>query len=282
MNNNTEYDKRMESSMNYKIEAIKPWLKEGCRVLDYGCGKSSEIRDLVKKCGGSYYLGIDKRFQYPHRCTSLDKYGDITFRSVYLNNINQEIDGKFDVIFMSSVIHEMQSFMTRKEFKEEIGKLCSLLEDDGYLIVRDWPELNDPDYDSCYVYPTRGCLSYRNSPISIWSEKLELNGIRGNLTYYLYEDGRKKYINMIGGPKRDILNLAYHVVWGMKSIDREADEDYRVNYSWVMRVNGMKLFRYTEEHDENYKVYLDKYFENYEEIFNWAPTKEVIVWKKGV
>lgn len=271
------YEKRMESSMNYKIEAIKPWLKEGVKVLDYGCGRSNTIRDLVQDCKGSYYLGIDNDFdEIPQGFTHLDKLGRATFQAKYLQELDESIEEEFDVIFMSSVIHEMQSFMTRDQFVEEIKKLCGLLKVGGHLIVRDWDICRYDGYKEGKLIPRDKTRSLY-PVLELWKDCFYWSGIK--MPIY-FKESLGGIVECIEGTKSDLLNFAYHVVWGTDSISRETDEDYRVNYSWAMYSCYMDCINIYEEHDEGYKKYLSEYFENYEEIFSWAPTKKVTVWEK--
>lgn len=96
-----EYVRRMASTLNAKWEALAPYVMPGARVLDYGCGMPVEngIRERVEAVGGVYEChDISTTVE-----TAMRDAG-ATFRT---KEDLQERAGGYDVVFLSSVVHEL-------------------------------------------------------------------------------------------------------------------------------------------------------------------------------
>lgn len=96
-----EYVRRMAASLGAKWEALEPYVTSGARVLDYGCGMPVDggIRELVEAAGGVYEChDISATVE-----TAMRDAG-ATFRT---REDLQERAGGYDVVFLSSVMHEI-------------------------------------------------------------------------------------------------------------------------------------------------------------------------------
>ncbi len=124
-----EYVRRMASTLNAKWEALAPYVMPGARVLDYGCGMPVEngIRERVEAAGGVYEChDISTTVE-----TAMRDAG-ATFRT---KEDLQERAGGYDVVFLSSVVHELTG---QDDGFEEIEAIWGLVADGGVAVVRDW------------------------------------------------------------------------------------------------------------------------------------------------
>lgn len=80
----------------------------------------------------------------------------------------------------------------------------------------------------------------------------------------------------------DFYEMMFHVVWGLASIEREAKETYVVTpeliEKWICNPLEYYIEKVSEEVDETYLPYLQKYFKMDE--IPW-PTKNIYVLKKA-
>lgn len=128
MEKEKSYQERMNKTTDYKFDAIKEYLKDGIKILDYGSGYNQEFIKKIKETG-SLYFAYDK---------------DINVRKQLNENNVEIIDeydmknmiGEFDVIFMSSVIHEIESFEGNISKTKIFDNIHNLLKVGGVIIIR--------------------------------------------------------------------------------------------------------------------------------------------------
>lgn len=126
-----EYVRRMASTLNAKWEALAPYVTPGARVLDYGCGMPVEcgIRERVEAAGGVYEChDISTTVE-----TAMRDAG-ATFRT---KEDLQERMGGYDVLFLSSVVHEILGESNGDSLKE-LELIRQLVASGGVLVIRDW------------------------------------------------------------------------------------------------------------------------------------------------
>ncbi|MCP4761157.1 MAG: class I SAM-dependent methyltransferase [archaeon] len=142
----------IEKLFSKKFPDIQKRLKDGGCFLDIGCGFGYSLEKWANKYKKANFTGIDidnnliksaqqlmKNNKYEDRC----KISDSLLKELVKNNENHN---KFDVIYLSHVLHEMQVDDTyRKNMMEDI---YSLLKNDGILIVLESivPDLCSPKH----------------------------------------------------------------------------------------------------------------------------------------
>lgn len=110
-----EYVRRMAASLDAKWEALAPYVTPGARVLDYGCGMPVQggIRERVEAAGGVYEChDISATVE-----TAMRDAG-ATFRT---KEDLQEQVGTYDVVFLSSVVHELTGQPLRDRLPLRMG-----------------------------------------------------------------------------------------------------------------------------------------------------------------
>ena len=137
---------------------------------------------------------------------------------------------KYDIIFMSSVFHEIISYMSRPERIKVLKQIHRNLKKDGKLIIRDWANKNS---DIPYT------LHVKNEKVS--------------------KEVDKEYQTT----EKEAYELVFHVVWGLQSLERESKEEYNIHdylEKWLLKPLNFKVSNVIEEKDESYLQYLQKYF----------------------
>ena len=271
MENHTSktYQERMNQTATSKFGVIQPHLKDGIKLLDFGSGFSPEFIEQVKDIGAEY-------FAYDVSPTVQDKLQE--------NNVNfltkeqlLQVENEFDIIYLSSVFHELMSYLNRQERTEVFATIDKALKSDGKIIIRDWG------------YPTNGQFwlelksSELDEEVHTWVAQLVKNSIirppRLDLDDNVHYVSPSNYI--LTNP-RSIYEIMFHVVWGLASIEREAKETYTVTPElierWICNPLEYHIEEVSEEVDETYLPYLQKYFKMDE--IPW-PTKIIYVLKKA-
>lgn len=250
---NKTYQERMNKTASSKFGAIKKHLEKGVKLLDFGSGFSPEFIEQVQQTG-AHYVAYDVSNIVQNQL----KENDIDFLTKEeLTNTEDE----FDVIYLSSVFHELMSYLSRPERRETFAMLDKALKPDGVIVIRDWGyEPNPNDITSFEV-----ASSTVNEEVYIWIKELVENSIlkKPNIDLVHEETEPDFYI----AAKRDIYEIMLHVVWGLNSLERESQETYSVTpeliNKWICYPYGYEDARFTsvqKEYDETYLPYLRKYF----------------------
>ena len=244
LNDGITYLQRMNKTADSKFEVVKPFLGKGVNILDFGSGISPEFISEVVSTGANYYAyDISLTVQ-----TELSRIGvSVLTKSDLLNQTIQ-----FDVIYLSSVFHEIMSYLNRQERTETISILIGALKQGGSLIIRDWA--NPDNLESFTLHPVS---TQAKEEIDIWVKELQRNSIIGNVE--TKEDG--SLVTTI----KDAYEIMFHAVWGLKSLSRESKEQYSITGAlnkWILSPwkDCLDLQGSYTSKDDSYLVYLQKYF----------------------
>ena len=241
------YIKRMNQTAKSKFSVVEPYLSKGIKFLDFGSGISLEFISDVDSSGAEYYAyDVSKTVQ-----TELASIGVNVVTKEDL--INKEV--QFDIVYLSSVFHEIISYLNRQERTETITMIMESLKPDGYLIVRDWANPNDTDLLFCIETVSKQA----EKEMDIWINELLKNSIIDN-NYNRHEDGS------IITHSKNAYEIIFHTVWGLKSLSRESKEQYNIEDSilnWICYPHEKLLHLQTvyQETDETYLPHLQKYFD---------------------
>ena len=137
LNDGGSYLQRMNKTVDSKFGVVKPFLGKGVNILDFGSGISPEFISEVVSTGANYYAyDISLTVQ-----TELSRMGvSVLTKSDLLNQTIQ-----FDIIYLSSVFHEIMSYLNRQERTETIEMLVGCLKQGGSLVIRDWANPNESE-----------------------------------------------------------------------------------------------------------------------------------------
>lgn len=250
---NQTYQKRMNKTALSKFGVIEKHLDKGVKLLDFGSGFSPDFIEQVQQTG-AHYTAYDVSQIVQNQL----KENDIDFLTKeQLANAEDE----FDVIYMSSVFHELMSYLSRPERRKTFAMIDKALKPDGVIIIRDWGyERNPNDITSFEV-----TSSDVNEEIHTWINELVKNSVikRPRMVEHVNEDDADIYVTT----KQNIYEIMLHTVWGLISLEREAQETYSVTpeliNKWICQPYGYreaKTMLDTKEYDETYLPYLQKYF----------------------
>lgn len=244
LNNGSSYIQRMNKTADSKFEVVKPFLGKGVKLLDFGSGISPEFISEVVSTGANYYAyDISLTVQ-----TELSRMGvSVLTKSDLLNQTSQ-----FDVIYLSSVFHEIMSYLNRQERTKTISMLVGALKRGGSLVIRDWA--NPDEYDSFTLHPVS---TQAKEEISTWVNELQRNSIIGN--FKVNEDGS------IVTTVKDAYEIMLHTVWGLGSLSRESKEQYNITGAlnkWILSPwkDYLELQDSYTSRDDSYLAYLQRYF----------------------
>ena len=261
-NNNNSYIQRMNQTSESKFKVVEPFLGDGVTLLDFGSGFSSEFIADVVSTGADYYsYDISPTVQ-----TTLSRMGvNVVTKQELLKGELQ-----FDVIYLSSVFHEIMSYLNRQERTETISMIINSLKSGGSLVIRDWA---NPDAVS-EIFPLKPVSKQSEIEIQTWIQELQKNSIVDKVE--TKEDGS------IVTTVKNAYEIMFHTVWGLQSLSRESKEQYNVttalmkwiSYPWKDCLQLQDTYKYR---DQSYLAYLQKYFELDSVPFD---TKMVCVFQK--
>lgn len=261
LNDGGTYLQRMNKTTDSKFEVVKPFLGKGVNILDFGSGISSKFISEVVSTGANYYAyDISLTVQ-----TELSRMGvSVLTKSDLLNQTIQ-----FDVIYLSSVFHEIISYLNRQERTETISMLVNCLKSGGSLVIRDWA---DPDESESFTL--QPVSTQAKEEIDTWINELQRNSIIGNVE--VNEDGS------IVTSVKDAYEIMFHTVWGLGSLSRESKEQYNVTSAlnkWILSPwkDCLELQDSYTSRDDSYLAYLQKYFKLDSVPFD---TKRICVFRK--
>lgn len=263
-NNKDVYIQRMNQTAKSKFAVIESYLAKGMKILDFGSGISPEFISDVNSTGAEYYAyDISKTVQ-----TELAQMGVNVVTKEDLTN--KEV--QFDIIYLSSVFHEIISYLNRQERTETVTMIMESLKPGGYLIIRDWSNPNDMEQLFCIETVSKQA----EKEMDIWIKELLKNSIIDN-DYSKYEGGS------IVTHSKNAYEILFHTVWGLKSLSRESKEQYNIEdgiKSWIWQPwdKSIELKELYQEKDETYLPHLQKYFDLDSVPFN---TKSIYIFQKN-
>ena len=244
VNASGSYLQRMNKTVDSKFEVVKPFLGEGVTLLDFGSGVSSKFISEVVSTGAEYHAyDISLTVQ-----SELSEHGV----SVLTKEDLQKQETQFDIIYLSSVFHEIMSYLNRQERKETIEMLVGSLKTGGSLIIRDWANPNDSK-----SFTLQSASDQAKEEITTWIHELQRNSIIGDVE--VHEDGS------ILTTVKDAYEIIFHTVWGLGSLSRESKEQYNVTGAldkWILSPwkDYLQLQDTYTLRDDSYLPYLQKYF----------------------
>lgn len=134
---NQTYQKRMNKTALSKFDAIEKHLDKSIKLLDFGSGFSPEFIEQVQQTG-AHYTAYDVSQIVQNQLNE----NDINFLTKeQLKNTEDE----FDVIYLSSVFHELMSYLSRPERRETFAMIDKALKHDGIIVIRDWGYEQNPN-----------------------------------------------------------------------------------------------------------------------------------------
>lgn len=265
-----EYVRRMTASLGAKWAALEPYVTPGARILDYGCGMPVDggIRELVEAAGGVYEChDISATVE-----TAMRDAG-ATFRT---KEDLQERVGGYDVVFLSSVVHE---FTSQDDGFEEFESIWGLVADGGVAVVRDWSGVR---FQACSELPRSLKVKSEDAmrEVLAWIGALALNTVVrvGNVKNY-----RIDWDNLeIHADSTSLYEIAFHSTWGLDSLPRESAEWYGEAQGEL----GMHI-RYWGDCtvERRYDEWDEGYLEHFQRLYDidrlpW-PTKTVLVLRRN-
>lgn len=244
LNASGSYLQRMNKTVDSKFEVVKPFLGKGVTLLDFGSGVSSKFISEVVSTGAEYHAyDISLTVQ-----SELSEQGV----SVLTKEDLQKQETQFDLIYLSSVFHEIMSYLNRQERKETIEMLVGSLKTGGSLIIRDWANPNDSE-----SFTLQSASDQTKEEITTWIHELQRNSIIGYVE--MNEDGS------IVTNVKDAYEIIFHTVWGLGSLSRESKEQYNITgelNKWILSPwkDYLQLQETYTLRDDSYLPYLQKYF----------------------
>lgn len=241
------YQERMNQTVRAKLEAVLPHLEPGMKLLDFGSGFSTEFIHEIEKRGVIYHAyDISPTVQ-----RQLSVHG-----TVCLKDLTEKIE-YYDVIFASSVFHELVSYQTESEYTTIVRNLMDTLKQYGKIVIRDWDFMLQIDNEE-----TRKSVQFRMEKlveIRQWCDALLQNEVID-----WFEIDTSKYV--VTATEFDLLQIMFHVTWGLDAIERESREIYTsmiTAYNIVDNSTEPDTVVFDtkyDEYDDTYLPHLQKYF----------------------
>ena len=241
------YQERMNQTVRAKLEAVLPHLEPGMKLLDFGSGFSTEFIHEIEKRGVIYHAyDISPTVQ-----RRLSVHG-----TVCLKDLTEKIE-YYDVVFASSVFHELVSYQTESEYTTIVRNLMDTLKQYGKIVIRDWDFMLQIDNEE-----TRKSVQFRMEKlveIRQWCDALLQNEVID-----WFEIDTSKYV--VTATEFDLLQIMFHVTWGLDAIERESREIYTsmiTAYNIVDNSTEPDTVVFDtkyDEYDDTYLPHLQKYF----------------------
>lgn len=216
------YTRRMARSYGSKWDALRGHVRHGVRVLDFGCGMPENarlLRDLVEGAGGEYYC------HDAHPDVEKAMRADGGFRHVSAGDLAEYVN-VFDVVFMSSVVHEMLTpackpgNVENRALFELIGRLVS---PSGCIVVRDWADYAVGAQDSSMPASLDLVDESAAREVAQWVSAMEGHSVVADGCVRV--ESRHSGLSLVG-ERASVCEVFLHAVWGLGSLDRESQERY--------------------------------------------------------
>ena len=216
------YTRRMARSYGSKWDALRGHVRPGVKVLDFGCGMPENarlLRDLVEDAGGVYCC------HDAHPDVEKAMRADGGFRHVSAGDLTEHV-GVFDVVFMSSVVHEMLTpscapgAVANAALFELIGRLVS---PSGCIVVRDWADYAAGAQDGSLPASLDLVGEGAACEVAQWVSAMESSGVVADGSARV--ESRHSGLLLVG-ERASVCEVFLHAVWGLGSLDRESQERY--------------------------------------------------------
>lgn len=241
------YQERMNQTARVKLEAVLPHLEPGMKLLDFGSGFSPEFIHEIEERGVIYHAyDISPTVQRQLTVNGTTCVTDLSDKVEY-----------YDVIFASSVFHELVSYHNESECTTIVRNLMDTLKQYGKIVIRDWDFMLQIDNEE-----TRKSVQFRMEKlveIRQWCDALLQNEVID-----WFEIDTSKYV--VTATEFDMLQIMFHVTWGLDALERESCEIYT---SMITAYNIVDVATEPDtvvfdteydEYDETYLPHLQKYF----------------------
>ena len=244
---NSTYQERMNQTVQAKLHAVLPYLEPGMKLLDFGSGFSPEFIHQIEKRGVIYHAyDISPTVNRQLTANGTTCITDLTDKVEY-----------YDVIFASSVFHELISYKTKSEYITIVRNLMYTLKQYGKIVVRDWDfTVQEDDELICKSVPFR---MEKLVEIRTWCDALLENNI---IQWFKIDTNR--YV--VTATEFDMLQIMFHVTWGLDALERESRETYTsmiTAFNIVKEATEPDTVVYDDscnEYDATYLPHLQKYF----------------------
>ena len=244
---NSTYQERMNQTVRAKLDAALPHLEPRMKLLDFGSGFSPEFIHQIERRGVIYHAhDVSPTVQ-----RQLSVHG-----TVCLKDLTEKVE-YYDVIFASSVFHELVSYHTESEYTTIVRNLMDTLKQYGKIVIRDWDFMLQIDNEE-----TRQSVQFRMEKlveIRQWCDALLQNKV-----IEWFEIDTSKYV--VTATEFDLLQIMFHVTWGLDAIERESRETYTsmiTAYNIVDNSTEPDTVVFDtkyDEYDDTYLPHLQKYF----------------------
>lgn len=242
----------MNQTASSKFGAIAKHLGENVKLLDFGSGFSPEFIKQVTQAE-AHYVAYD--------------VSQIVQSQLQENNIDfvtkeqlENAEDEFDIIYMSSVFHELMSYLSRPERTKTFAILDRVLKPDGTIIIRDW----GPGETSSLVTSIEVASEDVNNEVCTWIEALVKNSVISMPTIACDDNDNPIVPYIYKANNQTIYEIMFHAVWGLDSLERESKESYvivdNLIHKWICAPHGYKITQSQNEFDETYLPHLQKYF----------------------
>ena len=216
------YTRRMARSYGSKWDALRGHVRPGVKVLDFGCGMPENarlLRDLVEDAGGMYYC------HDAHPDVEAAMCVDGGFRHVSAGDLDEHV-GAFDVVFMSSVVHEMLTPACKPgnvENKALFELIGSLVAPSGCVVVRDWADYAVGAQDGSLPASLDLVGESASREVAQWVNAMVSHGVIADDCVRV--EGRHGGLLLVG-ERASVCEVFLHAVWGLGSLGRESRERY--------------------------------------------------------
>lgn len=239
------------------------------------------LRDLVEGAGGEYYCHDEHPDVEAAMCV------DGGFRHVSVGDLDEYV-GAFDVVFMSSVVHEMLTpscapgNVANAALFELIGSIVS---PSGCIVVRDWANYAVGAQDGSLPASLDLVDEGAAREVAQWADALVAHGVIAGGSARI-ESRHGDWV--LTGERESVCEVFLHAVWGLGSLGRESQERYCSTAfgspgGFVSRFYGERGFSV-----EGVQVFYDEGFSRHgARLFRLdsglpCATKAVTVLRKGV
>ena len=294
MEKEQSYYDRMNKTMNQKYLALYPVLRqmelypslhnlepdEHIVLMDYGSGMSMDLVELISQNHKKVrYIAVDSDRSV------VENLKNLGIEVYHPDCIPTSIIDTVHVLFMSSVVHELYSYLDDEELYRLTYFLRSYMKENCRVVIRDWmPETNL-------------IKGKTNKPISIKVkdaiyartvlEQLTKNGVIKQNQWH-FRDNSKQIVLHDAIATYEFL---YHATWGIKSLPREGQETYVIKERFenflTRELSLLKDFSIIEEtgigdYANHFKDFLDESDDYILSLVKLLPPKAVTYYtKKG-
>lgn len=244
---NSTYQERMNQTVIAKLEAVLRYLEPGMKLLDFGSGFSPEFINRIEELGVIYHAyDISPTVQRQLTVNGTTCVTDLSDKVEY-----------YDVIFASSVFHELVSYHTESEYTTIVRNLMDTLKQYGKIVIRDWDFMLQIDNEE-----TRKSVQFRMEKLVELREWCD--ALLQNKVIEWFEIDTSKYV--VTATEFDLLQIMFHVTWGLDALERESREIYTsmiTAYNIVDNSTEPDTVVFDtkyDEYDDTYLPHLQKYF----------------------